>query len=54
MPRLDELTRFNTAAVGRESRMVELKQEVNELCKRLKEKPRYAIDPNSIGGAAAP
>lgn len=40
---MDELTRFNTAAVGRESRMIELKKEVNELCSRLNEQPRYSF-----------
>ena len=29
---IDELTRFNSAAVGRETRMIELKNEINELC----------------------
>jgi two-component system CheB/CheR fusion protein len=38
---LEELTRFNAAAVGRESRMIELKNEINQLCQRLGEKPRY-------------
>lgn len=41
---VEELTRFNQAAVGRETRMVELKKEINELCARLGEKPRYAIE----------
>jgi two-component system CheB/CheR fusion protein len=41
---MDELTRFNTAAVGRESRMVELKKEINELAARLGEGPRYAME----------
>jgi PAS domain-containing protein len=29
----EELTRFNDTAVGRELRMIELKKEVNELCR---------------------
>ena len=41
---IDELTRFNNAAVGRETRMIDLKREVNELCARLEEEPRYAPD----------
>jgi hypothetical protein len=41
---MGELTRFNTAAVGRESRMIELKQEINDLCLRLGEPPRYRLD----------
>jgi two-component system CheB/CheR fusion protein len=40
---LDELTRFNTVAVGRESRMIELKKEVNELCARFGEPRRYPL-----------
>jgi PAS domain S-box-containing protein len=39
--RVDEVTRFNRVAVGRELRMTELKQEVNELCRRLGEPPRH-------------
>jgi two-component system CheB/CheR fusion protein len=42
---MDELARFNAAAVGRESRMIELKKEVNDLCARNGEKPRYKIEP---------
>lgn len=41
---MDELTRFNAAAVGRETRMIELKKEVNDLCARLNEQPRYPLD----------
>jgi two-component system CheB/CheR fusion protein len=41
---MDELTRFNNAMVSRESRMIELKKEVNELCGRLGEAPRYPLD----------
>jgi two-component system CheB/CheR fusion protein len=41
---MDELKRFNSVAVGRETRMIELKQEINELCARLKEKPRYSLE----------
>jgi two-component system CheB/CheR fusion protein len=40
---MDELTRFNSAAVGREGRMVELKKEINELSAKLGEQPRYVI-----------
>jgi PAS domain S-box-containing protein len=40
----EELTRFNTAMVGRELRMIELKQEVNELCQRAGLPQRYALD----------
>jgi len=39
--RNEELERFNKAGVGRELRMIELKQELNELCVKLGEPPRY-------------
>jgi nitrogen-specific signal transduction histidine kinase len=41
--RNETLMRFNRAAVGRELRMIELKHEVNELCRRLGEPKRYRI-----------
>jgi PAS domain S-box-containing protein len=50
----DELELFNRAATGRELRMIELKQEINELCHRLGEPPRHAMDPletDSVAGA---
>jgi hypothetical protein len=37
----DDLTRFNRAAIDRELRMIELKKEVNELCKKHAEPNRY-------------
>jgi PAS domain S-box-containing protein len=37
----DELARFNRVVVGRELRMIELKQEVNVLAKRLGDTPPY-------------
>ncbi len=40
----EELSRFNDVAVGRELRMVDLKKEVNELCRRLGEPARYPLD----------
>ena len=52
--RNDELELFNSAATGRELRMIELKQEINELCRRLGEPPRHAMDPletDSVPGA---
>ena len=39
-----ELELFNRAAVGRELRMIELKEEIDALCRRLGEPPRYAMD----------
>ncbi len=41
---MEELTRFNRAMVTRESRMIELKKEVNELCDQLKLPARYRLD----------
>jgi PAS domain S-box-containing protein len=43
----EELARFNQAMVGRELRMIELKQEVNTLCARLGQPPRYPIQPET-------
>jgi len=43
----DELTRFNQAMVGRELRMIELKQEINVLCAKLGQSPRYALAPQA-------
>jgi two-component system CheB/CheR fusion protein len=40
----EELTRFNEAMVGRELRMIELKQEVDALCAQLGQPPRYEPD----------
>lgn len=41
--RNEELVRFNKVAVGRELRMVELKQEVNALSQRLGQPPPYPV-----------
>ena len=40
---LDELEKFNSLAVGRELRMIELKQEINDLLKALGKDPEYEI-----------
>jgi PAS domain S-box-containing protein len=40
--RSDELASFNRAMIGREKRVIELKEEVNQLCARLKLPPAYA------------
>ena len=40
----EELTRFNSASVGRELRMIELKKEINELCAQSGRPARYALD----------
>lgn len=39
-----DLERFNAVTVGRESRIIELKSEVNELLAKLNEDERYNID----------
>lgn len=39
---MEELQRFNAAAVGRETRMIELKKEINDVLARLGELPRYS------------
>ena len=49
--RNEELEQFNRVVVGRELRMVELKQEINELCRRLGEPPRHATTPLEIDRA---
>ena len=41
---MDELRRFNNAMVSRESKMIELKKEVNALRQRLGEPSRYPLD----------
>lgn len=38
---MEELQRFSSAVVGRETRMIELKKEINGLLDRLGEPPRY-------------
>jgi PAS domain S-box-containing protein len=38
-----ELERFNRVMVGRELRMIELKQEINELLAQAGQRPRYAL-----------
>ncbi|HEX2100286.1 MAG TPA: CheR family methyltransferase, partial [Candidatus Synoicihabitans sp.] len=39
-----ELSRFNAVAVGRESRMIDLKKEINALCVEFGQPPRYPLD----------
>jgi two-component system CheB/CheR fusion protein len=41
---MNELTRFNNAMVSRESKMIELKKEVNELSIKLNEPERYPLE----------
>jgi hemerythrin-like metal-binding protein len=47
MARLAEAERFNRLAQGRETRIIELKREVNDLCLRLADPPRYASSENA-------
>lgn len=49
---IEELTRFNKAMVSRETRMIELKKEVNELKRRLGEPEvyRFSIENNEDNG----
>ena len=47
---VEELTRFNAAAVGRESRMIELKTEINALLLRLGEPAKYTFSPQASYG----
>jgi hypothetical protein len=37
-------------AVGREMRMIELKQEINELCGKTGQPPRYPLDLENEAG----
>lgn len=39
----DELTRFNTAMIGREILMIDLKKEINKLCEQAGLEPRYSL-----------
>lgn len=57
LSRMADIERFNRLALGRETRIIELKQEVNDLCARLADQPRYAATEtaaaadNSVGEA---
>ncbi len=42
--RNEELERFNNASMGRELRMIELKQEINQLCEQAGLPPRHSLD----------
>ena len=46
--KLDECKRYRKVTVGRELKMIELKKEINELCKKLGEKPRYGVDNGGV------
>lgn len=44
--RAEDLERFNRLSVGRELKMIDLKKEINQLCRDLGEKPRYTTSFN--------
>jgi PAS domain S-box-containing protein len=44
----EELTAFNTAMVGRELRMIELKKEINQLCAEMNKPPVYEIENEEV------
>ncbi|MFH0975810.1 MAG: MEDS domain-containing protein [Spirochaetota bacterium] len=46
----EEIERFNRLMIGRESRMIELKEEVNELCKRMGLGQRYPLEFEKLEG----
>jgi PAS domain S-box-containing protein len=47
--KLDELERFNQLVVGREIKMIELKEEINELLKKIGKEPKYKIVEDDLG-----
>jgi len=46
--KIEELERYKNVTVGRELTMVELKKEINELCGKLGEKPRYKVNKEKL------
>ena len=44
MKKINALERYKNITVGRELRLIELKKEVNNLCNKLGEKPKYKIE----------
>lgn len=50
--RIAELARFNAAAVDRETRIIALKRQVNELKARLGETAEYSFDSNELANRA--
>jgi two-component system CheB/CheR fusion protein len=49
-----ELTRYNEAAHGRDSRILELKKEIDALCAKLGETPRYGVRAKGERSGATP
>jgi PAS domain S-box-containing protein len=52
--RNEELDRFNRASVGRELRMIELKEEINQLCQQAGLPPRYSANAARETGKPGP
>ncbi len=52
--RNEELERFNRASVGRELRMIELKQQINQLSRALDKPPPYPLDFDQPAGKDQP
>jgi hypothetical protein len=52
--RNEEMDRFNRASVGRELRMIELKEEVNQLCGQAGLPPRYPLHATQTVGKPGP
>ncbi len=46
--KIDELEKFQNVTVDRELKMVGLKKEINELCEKYGEKPRYSLEEDKI------
>ena len=44
----EDLADFNLAAVGRELRMIELKQEINAMCRQANQPPRYDVSEEGL------
>jgi hypothetical protein len=42
--RNEEMERFNRAMVGRELDMIDLKRQINDLCRQLGRQPAYDLD----------
>lgn len=51
--KLAELERINKLMVGRENRMIDLKRELNELCRQLNMPPRYTAPDNTFATTPA-
>ena len=47
--RNEELERFNRVTLGQEVRIIELEQQVNELCAKPGQSPRYHADDENEG-----